>query len=188
MDVTRGQIPMEVAKGQIPLNTQRETPISTKAADHVPPQIHQIQTQISALQHSFDEARLVVDQLICEVNDLEMENDLLRQQNCELERSRDDRVMKSDSSLTSPTQSFETEPSMASPECTPPPFMYGVDEIVDALCGIQHHVNVSPSSYSLTPMMPATPPHLMAASALPCSSDSSTLSPPTLNYPLSQSP
>jgi len=171
----RAQIPLEANTNTPPVvvNKEKIKNPQTKAVENVPPQIHNIQTQISALQHSFDEARLVVDQLIWEVNDLELENNLLRQQNSELERRRVTKFSHS----TSPAMSFDDE-FLASPECTPS--MYGVDEIVDALCGI-HHMNLSPSSDSLTPVTPPT----MLPSDL-SSPDSTTLSPPTLNYPINR--
>jgi len=109
------------------------------------PQIHAIQDQITALQQSFDEAKMVVDQLIGEVNELEIENTYLRRENDELEKRRSHFASPEVSPVDTTTMEgeFGALPEMMSTT------MQDVDEIVDALCGITW--DCSPSSNSLTP-------------------------------------
>jgi len=132
----RGQIPLE--QPQAPSFDLSVTPIPVPAANtakaqpnptqNVSPQIEMIQSQISALQHSFDEARLFVDQLMSEVNRLEEQNAALRQENAQ-------RFDVSSNFGHSVPPSLSAEMSLynsSSSEITGP-LMYEVDEIVESV-------------------------------------------------------
>jgi len=128
----RGQIPIEQPQApsfeHIPIPVPIANTTLSDTVQHVSPQIEMIQSQISALQHSFDEARSFVGQLMSEVNRLEEQNAALRQENAQ-------RCDANSNFGHSVPPSLSAEMSLynsSSSEITGP-LMYEVDEIVESV-------------------------------------------------------
>jgi len=133
----RGQIPFEHSQAPQAPSFEHIPPTNNKhtvqvhnghSATGVTPQMEMIQTQISALQHSFDEARLFVDELMSEVHRLENQNAALRQEN----NQRIDAASNLGHSVP-PSVSAEMSLYNSSSSDITGPMMYEVDEIVESV-------------------------------------------------------